>query len=88
MTSAEHTGSAPENPSRTWIMPLVAVHLQPDEVHLTFHRHKVKTIGQLLVAMNIRPCTALVARGNELLTPDRPTLPGDALLVRKVTSSG
>lgn len=69
-------------------IPEVTVRLQPEETDRVFPRHKVKTVAHLLKALGIRPCTAIVARGSELLTPDRPTLPNDSLLVRKVTSSG
>lgn len=69
-------------------VPLVTVLLQPEEKTVQLPRHKVKNVQRLLQALEIRPCTALVARGRELLTPDRATLPGDSLLVRKVTSSG
>ena len=47
-----------------------------------------RTSSVLLKHLGIRECTALVARGRELLTPDRAVLPHDSLLVRKVTSSG
>lgn len=73
---------------RDFEIPTVTVRLQPDETDHVFERHKVKTVRQLMQTMGIRPCTAIVARGSELLTPDRPTLPNDVLLVRKVTSSG
>lgn len=73
---------------RGFEIPNVTVWLQPDEVERVFPRHKVKTVGHLLKIMGIRQCTAIVARGEELLTPDRPTLCDDKLLVRIVTSSG
>lgn len=73
---------------RDFEVPTVTVRLQPDETDHIFDRHKVKNVTNLLKTMGIRPCTAIVARGDELLTPDRPTLPNDVLLVRKVTSSG
>ncbi len=68
--------------------PEVVVLLQPEEREIRFPRHRVKTVHRLLEELHIRPCTAIVARGKELLTPDRDTLPHDRLLVRKVTSSG
>lgn len=77
-----------EKPERDYEIPNVTVWLQPEEEERIFQRHKVKTVGQVLKALGIRQCTAIVARGDELLTPDRPTLPEDRLLVRKVTSSG
>ena len=60
--------------------PLVTVRLQPEERIVELPRRSVKNVR--------RPCTALVARDGDLLTPDREILPGDHLLVRKVTSSG
>lgn len=66
--------------------PTITVHLQPEEV--TREMPRVKTVRQLLDALSIRSCTALVARDGELLTPDRQIMAGDSLLVRKVTSSG
>ena len=69
-------------------IPNVTVLLQPEEQVLEIPRHKVKNVKQLLKYLGIRECTALVARGRELLTPDRAVLPHDNLLVRKVTSSG
>ena len=67
-------------------IPNVTVLLQPEEQVLEIPRHKVKNVKQLLKYLGIRECTALVARGRELLTPDRAVLPHDNLLVRKVTS--
>ncbi|MEG1609862.1 MAG: hypothetical protein RR014_05470 [Bilophila sp.] len=69
-------------------IPVVTVRLQPEEKTVAFPRHKVKTVKLLLKALGIREGTALVARERVLLTPDQPTLPGEHLLVRKVTSSG
>ena len=69
-------------------IPMVTVHLQPEERILEIPRHKIKTVKRLLLYLGIRECTALVARDRELLTPDRAALPHDRLLVRKVTSSG
>ncbi len=65
---------------------VVHVLLQPEDKHLEIP--KVKTARQLLAALSLREETALVARGDELLTPDRHIWPGDQILVRKVTSSG
>ena len=64
----------------------VSVLLQPEEKELTLPRPK--TARQLLEALGLRVCTALVAREGELLTPDRAIYSSDRLLVRKVTSSG
>lgn len=68
--------------------PLVSVLLQPEEKIVQIPRHKVKNVNRLLQLLGIRQNTALVARGRELLTPDRAIYAGDSLLVRKVTSSG
>ena len=68
--------------------PNVTVLLQPEEKTVIIPRHRVKNVKRLLAHLGIRECTALVARGRELLTPDRAVLPNDTLLVRKVTSSG
>lgn len=73
---------------RDFEVPTVTVRLQPEETDIVLDRHKVKNVRNLLETLGIRPCTAIVARDRELLTPDRPTLPNDVLLVRKVTSSG
>jgi hypothetical protein len=64
----------------------ISVFLQPDGKDLILPRPK--NAQQLLKALDLRPCAALVARGNELLTPDRAIYPDDRILVRKVTSSG
>lgn len=64
----------------------VSVFLQPDDKELIVPRPK--NAQQLLQTLGLRPCTALVAREGELLTPDRAIYAGDRLLVRKVTSSG
>ena len=64
----------------------VSVLLQPEEKRLTLPRPK--TARQLLDALGLREETALVARGGELLTPDRAIYPGEEILVRKVASSG
>ncbi len=69
-------------------IPTVTVLLQPEEQTIEIPRHKVKNVKRLLMHLGIRECTALVARGRQLLTPDQPVLPHDNLLVRKVTSSG
>jgi sulfur carrier protein ThiS len=64
----------------------VSVFLQPENKELTLPRPK--TAQQLLKALGLGACAALVAREGELLTPDRAIYSGDRLLVRKVTSSG
>ena len=47
-----------------------------------------KTVRQLLNKLDIRPTTALVIRGKELLTPDRRIETGETIIVRSVISSG
>ncbi len=66
--------------------PAITVLVQPENEERVLPRPK--TAGQLLSALGLRACTALVARDGELLTHDRAILPGDRILVRKVTSSG
>jgi len=65
---------------------IVSVLVQPEHEERVLKRPK--NAQQLLNALGLRSCTALVAREGELLTPDRAIYPGDRLLVRKVTSSG
>ena len=69
-----------------FVQATVSVFLEPEEKELTLPRPK--NAQQLLKALELRSCAALVARDGELLTPDRAIYPGDRLLVRKVTSSG
>ena len=64
----------------------VLVRLQPEETWLSLPRPQLAR--QLLESLNIGEECALVARGGELLTPDRHIWPDDELLVRKVASSG
>ncbi len=64
----------------------VKVLLQPEEKIIELR--KVKSVRGVLQQLNLPPCTAIVARGKELLTSDRAVYPGDELLVRKVASSG
>jgi len=70
----------------TYAPAIVSVFLQPEGAELTLPRPK--NAQQLLKALGIGSCAALVARDGELLTPDRAIYSGDRLLVRKVTSSG
>ena len=70
----EHTGTR------------VTVLVQPEENRLSLPRPK--TARQLLEALDLAEESALVARQDELLTPDRRIWPDDDLLVRKVASSG
>lgn len=65
---------------------VVTVLLQPEERRFSLRRPK--TVRRLLDALGLMEETALVARGGELLTPDRRIWPGDELLVRVVTSAG
>jgi sulfur carrier protein ThiS len=64
----------------------VSVLLQPEDKDLVLPRPK--NAQQLLKALGLGSCAALVARDGELLTPDRAVYSGDRLLVRKVISSG
>lgn len=81
MSEAGHSGASPER-GNAWVEVL----LQPEERRLRLPRPK--TARQLLEALGLMEETALVARGGELLTPDRRIWPGDELLVRVVASSG
>lgn len=83
MRHVESQGKAAGEPRR---QPAVTVLLQPEEKTLVLPRPK--TVRQLLAALGLAEETALVARDGQLLTPDRHVWPGDALLVRKVASSG
>lgn len=65
---------------------VVTVLLEPEAKTRILPRPK--TARQLLQALALREETALIARGGELLTPDRRIYANDSLLVRKVTSSG
>jgi sulfur carrier protein ThiS len=69
-----------------YVQATVSVLLQPEEKELILPRPK--NVQQLLKALALPSCAALVARDGELLTPDRAIYSGDRLLVRKVTSSG
>ena len=71
---------------KAYVPATVSVFLQPEDAELTLPRPK--NAQQLLKALGLPLCTALVAREGELLTPDRAIYHGDRLLVRKVTSSG
>ncbi len=80
-SNAEHGSVLPTAPT-------LRARIQPEETILDIPRHKAKTVLSLLKVLGIRPGTAIVARGRELLTPDRALYAGDELLVRKVTSAG
>jgi sulfur carrier protein len=64
----------------------VTVFLEPENREYVVPRPK--TVARLLADLGLCPCSALVAREKELLTPDRAVYSGDRLLVRKVASSG
>ena len=68
--------------------PVLHVLLQPEEKAIDVPRHKAKNVLRLLDYLGIRKGTAIVARGGELLTPDRALYANDEILVRKVTSAG
>ena len=71
---------------KAYVPATVSVFLQPEETEITLPRPK--NAQQLLKTLGLSPCTALVAREGELLTPDRAIYSGDRLLVRQVISSG
>lgn len=75
-------------PAQNISVSFVKILLQPEEKILELPRWKVKTVKRLLEELNLTQGTALVARGQELLTPDRGIYSGDEILVRKVTSAG
>lgn len=64
----------------------ISVHLLPNDQWLALPWKK--TAAQLLHALDLEEETALVARGRELLTPDRHIWPGEEIMVRIVTSRG
>ncbi|ADU63450.1 MAG: hypothetical protein KUA35_10445 [Pseudodesulfovibrio sp.] len=65
---------------------MITVTLEPDNEVVELHG--VKTVLAVLNRFKLRPTMAIVARSGELLTPDRRLNPGDAIMVRKVTSAG
>ena len=69
-----------------WAGPRVLIYRQPDNILLSMPR--MKTAHQLLEKLGLYEETALVARGDELLTPDRRIWPNDKILVRVVASRG
>ncbi len=75
-----------ETTERKYPIPMIQVHLQPEEK--VFQLERPKTARQLLEKLGLREETALVVRQNQLLTPDVRIYGGDEILVRKVTSSG
>ena len=66
--------------------PRIYVFLQPENKYYSLPR--VKTARQLLQAFNLEEESALVARGNELLTPDRHISPSEEILLRSAGSRG
>lgn len=66
--------------------PEITVLLQPEDREISLLRPK--TVLQLLRKLDIRRGTALVIREGALLTEDRQILPGERIIVRRVTSSG
>ncbi len=68
------------------VQATISVFLQPEEKELILPRPK--NVQQLLKALGLGSCAALVAREGELLTPDRAIYSGNRILVRKVISSG
>lgn len=65
---------------------MITVHLEPGNKILTFP--KINSALQLLNKLGLGPTEALVIRGEELLTPDRPIRYGDEITVRTVMSRG
>lgn len=65
---------------------MITVTLEPDNE--VIEMHGVKTVLAALNRVKLRPTMAIVVRGGELLTPDRRLNPGDAVMIRKVTSAG
>ena len=66
--------------------PLITVHLMPGGQNKVMKRPK--TVLQLLKALDIMEETALVIRGDELLTIDRHISAGDTITVQSVVSVG
>lgn len=86
MDNHEEDGGMPTIAMPEYSEKQVEVLLQPDERR--FFLPRPKTARQLLTALGFAEETAIVVRNGELLTPDRRIWPGDAVLVRKVASSG
>lgn len=77
---------APTMLAPEWPGPRVLIYRQPENILLSMPR--MKTARQLLERLGLYEETALVARGDELLTPDRHIWPNDKILVRAVVSRG
>lgn len=65
---------------------MITVNLEPDGKRIELA--DTRTVLAVLNRLRLRPTMVIVARGNELLTPDRKLAHNDELLVRKVTSAG
>ncbi|MDD3313560.1 hypothetical protein [Pseudodesulfovibrio sp.] len=65
---------------------MITVNLEPDGKVLELH--DIRSVVGLLNKLGMRHTMAIIARGGELLTPDRKLSHGDVVLVRKVTSAG
>jgi sulfur carrier protein len=65
---------------------MITVRIEPEGSDQTFET--LNTALQLLNRIGVRPSTALVIRGEELLTPDRKLCHGDRITVRLVGSRG
>jgi sulfur carrier protein len=65
---------------------MITVRVEPQ--NRVMHLPKSTSVLQLLRKLELGPNSALVIRGQELLTPDRRLLPGDEITVRPVGSRG
>ncbi|AMK11115.1 MAG: hypothetical protein AB7E51_05830 [Pseudodesulfovibrio sp.] len=65
---------------------MITVNLEPDGKRIELA--DTRTVLAVLNRLQLRPTMVIVARGDELLTPDRKLANNDELLVRKVTSAG
>jgi sulfur carrier protein len=65
---------------------MITVRIEPEGHEMTFE--KLNTALQLLNRLGVRPNSALVIRGDELLTPDRKLRHGERITVRMVGSRG
>lgn len=72
--------------SPEWTGSRILVFREPENI--LFSMPRMKTAWQLLEKLGLQEETALVARGRELLTPDRHIWPDDEILVRSVGSRG
>lgn len=65
---------------------MITVFVEPDNETHSFER--LNTVLMLQRRLGLRVNDALIIRGSELLTPDRQLHDGDAIRIRKVTSTG